>query len=60
MQVRTEGEEARVSLASLIALEPNLQQCHVRFCGNALAKEQLVLGLEQAQLAPLSFRSETW
>ena len=60
MQVRTEGEEARVSLASLIALEPNLQQCHVRFCGNALAKEQLVIGLEQAQLAPLSFRSETW
>ena len=60
MQVRTEGEEARVSLASLIALEPNLQQCHVRFCGNALAKEQLVLGLEQARLAPLSFRSETW
>ena len=60
MQVRTEGEEARVSLASLMALEPNLQQRHVRFCGNALAKEQLVLGLEQAQLAPLSFRSETW
>ena len=60
MQVRTEGEEARVSLASLMALEPNLQQRHVRFCGNASAKEQLVLGLEQAQLAPLSFRSETW
>ncbi len=60
MQVRTEGEEAHVNLASLLALEPNLLQCHVRFCGNAQAKDQLVLGLQQAQLAPLSFRSETW
>ena len=61
MQVRTNGgQETRVNLAPLIALEPNLRQCHVRFCGNALAKDQLVLGLEQAQLAPLSFRSETW
>ncbi len=61
MQVRTNGGQAtRVNLAPLIALEPNLQQCHVRFCGNAPAKDQLVLGLEQAQLAPLSFRSETW
>ena len=61
IQVRTNGgEKARVSLAPLIAMEPNLQQCHVRFCGNALARDQLLLGLEQAQLAPLSFRSETW
>lgn len=60
IQVRTEGEEAHVNLASLLALEPNLQKCHVRFCGNAQAKDQLVLGLQQAQLAPLSFRSETW
>jgi len=60
MQVRTEGQETRVNLDPLVALEPNLSQCHVRFCGNALAKDQLVLGLEQAQLTPLSFRSETW
>lgn len=60
IQVRTEGEEAHVNLASLLALEPNLQKCHVRFCGNAQAKDQLLLGLQQAQLAPLSFRSETW
>ncbi|MDE0146352.1 MAG: hypothetical protein OXI53_02180 [Nitrospira sp.] len=60
MQVLTEGQETRVNLEPLIALEPNLSQCHLRFCGNALAKDQLVLGLEQAQLTPLSFRSETW
>ena len=61
IQVRTdEGQETRVNLAQLVALEPNLSQCHVRFCGNALAKDQLVLGLEYAQLTPLSFRSETW
>lgn len=61
MQVRTNGDQdPRVNLAPLIALEPNLRQCHVRFCGNERAKEQLVLGLEQAQLVPLSFRSETW
>ena len=61
MHVRTNGDhEPRVSLAPLMALEPNLRQCHVRFCGNALARDQLVLGLEQTQLVPLSFRSETW
>ena len=61
MQVLTNGgQETRVNLTPLIALEPNLRQCHVRFCGNTLAKDQLILGLEQAQLAPLSFRSETW
>ena len=61
MQEQTNGgQETRVNLASLVALEPNLRQCHVRFCGNVLAKDQLVLGMEQAQLVPLSFRSETW
>ena len=61
IQVRTNGDQGtRVNLAPLMALEPNLRQCHVRFCGNALAKDQLILGLEQAQQVPLSFRSETW
>lgn len=61
IQVETNGDQdPRVNLAPLIALEPNLRQCHVRFCGNERAQEQLVLGLKQAQLTPLSFRSETW
>ncbi len=61
IQARTNGERKEpVSLASLMTLERNLQQCHVRFCGNALARDQLVLGLGQAQLTPLSFRSEVW
>ena len=61
IQVRTDaGQDACVDLARLIALEPNLRQCHVRFCGNPLARDQLVLGLQQAQLTPLSFRAEAW
>ncbi len=61
MQVWTNGDDApRVNLEPLMALEPNLGQCHVRFCGNDLAKDHLVLGLEQAGQAPLSFRAETW
>lgn len=61
IQVRTNGgQDTCVNVERLIALEPNLRQCHVRFCGNALAKDQLVLGLDQAQQVPLSFRSETW
>jgi len=61
IQVRTDGgQDTCVNLAPLIALEPNLRQCHVRFCGNEVAKNHLVLGLEQAKLVPLSFRSETW
>ncbi|MCY4612820.1 MAG: hypothetical protein OXB94_04255 [Nitrospira sp.] len=61
IQVRTNGgQDPRVNLAPLIALEPNLRQCHVRFCGNEVARNHLVLGLDQAQQVPLSFRSETW
>ena len=61
IQVQTnEDREPRVNLAPLVALEPDLRQCHVRFCGNERAKDQLILGLQQAELAPLSFRSETW
>ena len=51
---------ARVTLAPLLALEPDLHRCHLRFCGNAAARDQLVAGLEQAGLTPLSFRSEVW
>lgn len=56
----TDGNDERVNLGPLMALEPNLQQSHVRFCGNALARDQLVRGFEQAQVAPLSFRAEVW
>ena len=53
-------ETVRVNLAPLLALEPDLHQCHLRFCGNAMARDQLVAGLAQARLTPLSFRSEAW
>lgn len=61
IQVQTNGDQnPRVNLEPLMELEPNLRQCHVRFCGNERAKDQLILGLQQAQQVPLSFRSETW
>ncbi len=67
MQIRQEAqagqecaETTRVNLAPLMALEPDLHRCHLRFCGNATARDQLVSGLEQARLEPLSFRSEVW
>ncbi len=64
MQVRPPerdgAETARVNLAPLMALEHDLHRCHIRFCGNATARDQLVAGLAQAGISPLSFRSEVW
>ncbi len=51
---------ARERLAPLMALERDLHRCHVRFCGNAPARDQLVSLLEQARVTPVSFRSEVW
>ncbi|MDD9860131.1 MAG: hypothetical protein OXU40_06755 [Nitrospira sp.] len=51
---------ARRRLASLLALERDLHRCHLRFCGNAVARDQLLTWLEWASIEPLSFRSETW
>ncbi len=61
MQILTNGgADEHVHLGPLMALEHDLHRCHVRFCGNARARDQLVSGLERAKVAPLSFRSETW
>lgn len=56
----TDGDEERVNLDPLMALAPTLHQCHVRFCGNATARDQLVRGFRQANVSPLSFRAEAW
>lgn len=61
MQVEmTEGNEERVGLQTLLGLVPTINQFHVRMCGNAKAKKQLLAGFKQHGLKPLSFRAEVW
>ena len=55
-----DGPEARVKLDPLLALVPNVEQCHIRLCGNAGARDQLIRGLRQMGINPLSVRSEVW
>ncbi len=54
------GSEPQVRLEPLLALVPNVGQCHIRLCGNAKARDQLTLGLRQLDISPLSFRAEVW
>lgn len=54
------GSESQVNLEPLLALVPNVEQCHIRLCGNAKARDQLTLGLRQLDISPLSFRAEVW
>ncbi len=57
---RDSATAAQVNLEPLLALEHDLPRCHLRFCGNAEARDHLMSGLAQARLTPLSFRSEVW
>lgn len=54
------ADNARRQLAPLLALERDLHRCHLRFCGNVVARDQLLAWLERASIEPLSFRSESW
>lgn len=58
--VSTSTGEERIDLAPLFRIVPDVNQVHLRFCGNELACEQLETGLKQAGMTPLSFRSEVW
>ncbi len=55
-----DGAEPKVNLQPLLELVPNIEQCHIRLCGNAKARDQLTVGLRQLGISPLSFRSEVW
>lgn len=50
----------RVDLGGLLEVVPDLSTRHLRFCGNAQARNQLQQGLEQHGLAVASFRAEVW
>ncbi len=58
----TEGNdrEGRVDLGPLREVVPDLEKHHVRMCGNATARDQLLRGLQQDDHRVLSFRSEVW
>ena len=55
-----DGGEPKVDLGPLREIVPDLQQYHVRFCGNPAGRQQLLSGLRQNHCEALSFRSETW
>ncbi len=55
-----EGPDARVKLDALLALVPNIEQCHVRLCGGITVRNQFMRGMRQLHRAPLSFRAEVW
>ena len=50
----------RIVLSNLFAFSPDLAQSHLRLCGNKQACSQIVTGLDQASVVPLSIRSESW
>lgn len=54
------GPIGRVDLGGLLEVVPDLSTRHLRFCGNARARDQLQRGLEQHGLAVPSFRAEVW
>ena len=49
-----------IDLSRLFKYSPVLAQQHLRLCGNGPACRQIVTGLEQAGVTPLSIRSESW
>lgn len=50
----------QIDLSRLLKLSPSLAHQHLRLCGNGPACRQIVTGLEQAGVTPLSVRSESW
>lgn len=54
------GPGGRVDLGGLLDVVPDLSTRHLRFCGNAQARDQLQRGLEQHDLTVASFRAEVW
>jgi len=55
-----DASDEQVKLDSLLTLVQNIEQCHIRLCGNASARDQLIRGLRQLDINPLSIRAEVW
>ena len=57
---QSEGHGSRIDLSPLQALVPDLSEWHLRVCGSAAVRNQLVQGLEECDIHPPSFRAEVW
>ena len=53
------GDE-RIDLRPLRTMVPDIENAHVRLCGNKNACRQLADGFRQAAIQPLTFRAEAW
>lgn len=49
-----------VDIKRLMDIVPDLEQCDLRMCGNALCRDELMMGLRQEGVEVRSFRSEVW
>lgn len=54
------GLASRVDLSPLQAIVPDLSEWHIRVCGSAAVRNQLVQGFEESNIHPQSFRAEVW
>jgi hypothetical protein len=54
------GKVVEVDLRPLLDLVPDIDQWHVRLCGGASARDQLMQGLLNRGIRLPSFRSEVW
>jgi len=50
----------QVDIAPFQAIVPDIAQSHLRVCGSVTACRQLILGLEQGGVVPLTVRAESW
>ena len=50
----------RTDISPLVALVPDIDQYHVRFCGNKIGRDQLLQSFQQNGIQPRSVRAEVW
>lgn len=56
-----QGSDGEVmNMGPLFAVVQDIETRHVRMCGNETARDQLILGFEQSDRKPLSFKAEVW
>jgi len=53
------GEE-QVDLTPLLEIVPDFSQAHLRVCGSVSACRQLVQGLSERNMCPMTVRTESW
>jgi hypothetical protein len=61
--VRVEHAEAgngHIDITPLRTIVPDLAHSHLRLCGSVTACRQVILGLEQRGIIPLTVRAESW